>query len=60
MLIDDREDHRRNPPTLWFIAETNKGRLLKIVFQNRDANCHIITAYEPNQDEIRIYERKSK
>lgn len=59
-LVDDREDHKRNPPTLWFVAETRKGRLLKVVFQIRDGNCHIITAYDPNADEIRIYENKGK
>ncbi|MCP2009817.1 uncharacterized DUF497 family protein [Duganella sp. HSC-15S17] len=60
MLTDEREDHKRNPPTLWFVAETRKGRLLKVVFQMRDGNCHIITAYEANKDEIRIYETKGK
>lgn len=60
LLIDDREDHRRHPPTLWFVAPTRKGRLLKVVFQHRGRNSHIITAYEPNPDEIRIYENKGK
>lgn len=59
-LADEREDHKRHPPTLWFVAETRKGRLLKVVFQVRDSNCHIITAYEANADEIRIYENKAK
>lgn len=59
-LIDDREDHRRDPPTLWFVAETRVGRLLKIVFQVRDGNMHVITAYEANETEIRIYEAKGK
>jgi len=31
-LEDTRLDHRTNPPTLWFIAETHKGRKLKVVF----------------------------
>ena len=55
-LIDDREQHRRYPPTLWFIAETAKKRLLKVVFQQRGESSHVITVYEPNSDEIRIYE----
>ncbi len=25
LLIDNREDHRTNPPTLWFLSYTNKG-----------------------------------
>jgi len=56
VLIDDRAFHRRNPPTLWFIAETTSRRLLKVVFQIRKGSSHIITAYEPNVDEMRIYE----
>ncbi|MQA23789.1 ADP-ribosyl-(dinitrogen reductase) hydrolase [Rugamonas sp. FT103W] len=59
-LIDDREAHRRNPPTLWFVAETRNRRLLKVVFQNRNGKFHLLTAYEANHDEIRIYETKSK
>ncbi|RZT11489.1 hypothetical protein SAMN05216319_0024 [Duganella sp. CF402] len=56
VLIDDRALHRRNQPTLWFIAETTSRRLLKVVFQIREESSHLITAYEPNVDEIRIYE----
>lgn len=59
-LIDAREQHRRNPPTLWFLAETRKRRLLKIVFQMRKGIFRIITAYEPNPAEIHIYENKGK
>lgn len=59
-LIDDRAAHKRSPSTLWFVAETTRRRLLKIVCQIRDGNCHIITAYEPNSDEIGIYERQGR
>lgn len=59
-LMDDRATHRTDPPTLWFIAETLTGRLLKIVFVYRDGNIHLKTAYEPNDDEIRIYETLGK
>lgn len=31
-LTDDRDKHKTNPPTMWFIAETNKKRLLKICY----------------------------
>ena len=30
--MDTREQHRSDPPTLWFVAPTSQGRLLKIVF----------------------------
>lgn len=56
-LEDDREDHRTDPPTLWFIAPTNKDRLLKVVFIFIDGNVHIKSAFEPNAEEISIFER---
>ena len=31
-LKDTREDHQTNPPTLWFIAETDYNRKLKVEF----------------------------
>ncbi|HJV82289.1 ADP-ribosyl-(dinitrogen reductase) hydrolase [Noviherbaspirillum sp.] len=59
-LIDDREDNRTDPPTFWFIAETNRGRLLKIVYVYRDGKIFLKTAYEPNETEIAIYETEGK
>lgn len=59
VLKDTREKHKTNPPTLWFIAETNQKRLLKVAFVNRSGEIHIKTAYEPNEDEIRIYKEKA-
>ena len=59
-LIDDREDHRTDPATHWFIAETNCQRRLKIVFIFKTGKLHIRTAYEPNAMEISIYEKKSR
>lgn len=57
-LVDDREDHRTDPATLWFIAPTNKERLLKVVFIYTDGTIHIKSAFEPNAAEISIYESK--
>lgn len=59
-LRDNREDHRTDPPSLWFIAETNKGRLLKVVCMFVDGNIHIKSVFEPNDDEIRLYEAQGK
>lgn len=58
-LEDTREQHRTSPPTQWFIAETDSGRKLKIVFVNDGHELQIKTAYEPNQNEVKIYERYS-
>jgi hypothetical protein len=58
-LEDVRERHRSDPPTQWFIARTDAGRLLKVVFVQRlgrgGADLNIRTAYEPNAMELRIY-----
>lgn len=60
-LIDNRADHQTDPVTRWFIAETNNGRLLKVVFVLTEAKeVSIKTAYEPNEDEKRIYENKKR
>lgn len=59
-LVDNREDHQTDPATLWFIAETNRRRLLKIVFVFKDGNFHIKTAYTPNENEIAIYDERGK
>lgn len=57
VLRDTREQHQSNPPTVWFIAPTNKGRLLKVVYVRRGADFDIRTCYEPNDEELRIYRK---
>lgn len=59
-LIDTREEHASDPPTQWFIAETNRGIKLKVCFIHKDGDIHIRTAYKANADEIRIYEKYGK
>ena len=56
-LQDTREDHATDPPTLWFIAETDHGRLLKVCFVFDNGITYIKTAYEPNKEERRIYQK---
>ena len=56
-LEDTRLNHRTDPPTLWFIAETDTGRKLKVVFIELNGNYEIKTAYEPNKNEVSIYEK---
>ncbi len=61
LLEDTREQHRTDPPTWWFIASTNAGRVLKVVFVRRsvgsEVELHLRTAYSPNDAEQRIYRR---
>ena len=61
-LEDSREAHRSDPPTLWFVAETDLGRRLKVCFilrsESDGANAIVIkTAYDANHDEVRIYRK---
>lgn len=55
-LEDTRADHKTNPPTRWFIAETDRGRLMKIIYMlDGGNNIHIKSAYEPEAAALRIY-----
>ena len=54
-LLDGREDHLTNPVTRWFIAETDRGRRLKICFIPYPEHIVIKTAFEPNATEIAMY-----
>ncbi len=59
-LKDTRERHRTDPPTLWFIALTNKNRELKIVFMQNGNDIHLKSAFEPNDQECKIYRLKTR
>lgn len=56
-LTDNREEHRTDPPTKWFIGETDYGKLVKICFIMRGSDVYIRTAYEPNNIEIEYFKR---
>lgn len=65
-LRDPREQHDPDPPSYWFISETNQRRLLKIVFIARKMDSldgskvriDIKTAYPPDAAEIELYARR--
>jgi hypothetical protein len=57
LLEDTREKHATTPLTRWFISETNQRRRLKICFIPYPTELHIKSAYEPNAEEIRIYNK---
>jgi hypothetical protein len=60
-LVDSRDEHKTDPPTLWFIAENFYGRLIKVVFvPTADGKVSVKTAYEPNQLEISLYRSKAR
>ncbi len=60
LLLETREKHASDPPTLWFVAVTNKARLLKICFVDRDGNQNIRTCYQANASELHIYRTLGK
>lgn len=60
LLMETREQHKSDPPTLWFIAHTNKGRLLKVCLVLKGGQPHIRTAYSPNDIELGLYRNKGK
>lgn len=55
MLTDNRLNNQTDPPTRWFIAETDMGRRLKIVYIRTDKEFIVKTAYPPNAEELEIY-----
>ncbi|MBS8233061.1 DUF4258 domain-containing protein [Marinobacter salarius] len=57
LLEDTREDHKTDPPSQWFIAETDYGRRLKVVFILKNGDILLKTAYGPNQKEDTIYRK---
>ena len=58
-IKDTREEHDTYPPTWWIVSETNKRRVLKVVFVVDEGLIHIKTAYEPNQAAVEMYQRKA-
>ena len=56
-LEDTRVHNKTSPPTKWFISETDKLRILKVVFIGTNSQIIIKTAYDPNTEELRIYRK---
>ncbi|HEX4843141.1 MAG TPA: ADP-ribosyl-(dinitrogen reductase) hydrolase [Limnobacter sp.] len=60
-LEDTREGRGTNPPTLWFIAETDQLRELKVVFVGHpDGTIELKSAFPPNDTEKSIYRKRSQ
>jgi uncharacterized DUF497 family protein len=60
LLIDVREEHKTDPPTQWFIAETDLGKMLKVCFVMNEREITIKTAFHTeSQDLIKMYYRKA-
>lgn len=57
VLEDTREEHKTDPLTQWFIAETNKGRRLYVAFVFEAGEVRLKTAFEPTADRERVYRK---
>lgn len=55
--LDTREEHRTDPVTRWFVAETDRGRRLKIVYMLQPGDVEIKSAYPANDEVTRIYRK---
>ena len=56
---ETRPQNQGDEDRFWFISTTDKGRELKVVFIiDNDENAPVvITVYEPNDDEVKLYEK---
>jgi hypothetical protein len=59
LLTDTREQHKTNPPTQWFVAYTNHGRALKIMFIQDKQDIYLKSAYDATVEIQRIYLNKA-
>jgi len=55
--MDSRQDHATDPPTYWFVSETDMGRVLKVVFVRYPDFFAIKTAYTPKDGSDTLYEQ---
>lgn len=58
---DNRPEHKTEPPTRWFIGETEYGRKVKIAYiWPPGEKPRIKTAYEPKQPTLEYYKYINK
>lgn len=59
ILFDTREQHITDPLTRWFVAATNKGRLLKVCYVP-DGDYYLRSCFEPDDHELAMYRKHGK
>ena len=52
---DSRANHQTDPPTYWFVSETDSGRTLKVVFVQYPEFYAIKSAFEPSDGSDVLY-----
>lgn len=59
-LQDSREKHKTNPPTQWFVSETDYGRKLKVMYILHEGGIvEIKSSYNATAEIQRIYAKFS-
>ena len=55
-------DQLRFPPfrRYWTIGHTKVGRRLLVIWEQHREVYNLVTAYEPDEERVRLYERKNK
>lgn len=56
-LTDSRIDHLTDPPTMWFCAPTDRGRILKVIYIDHEGSFQIKSAFEPTDGSDGLYTR---
>jgi hypothetical protein len=60
-LEDTRTKNLTLPPTMWFDSQTDRQRVLKVVFIEQQIGLYELkTAYRPSREEERIYDKYAK
>ena len=52
---DTRDRHATNPPSVWFVAPTDKGRALKVVYIEYPTYYAIKSVFEPKDGSDKLY-----
>jgi len=56
-FTDIRLNPQTDPPTMWFVAATDRGRSLKVVYMEFEDAFVIKTAYEPRDGSDVLYRK---
>lgn len=55
-FLEERPEHKTNPPSWWFVADTDTCRTLKVVFVGYSDHFAIKSAFEPEDGQDDEYE----
>lgn len=55
-FLEERPQHKTNPPSWWFVAETDVQRVLMIVFVQYPDHFAIKSAFKPDAGQDEEYE----